>query len=103
LYWKQSPAWTPDKLRERIRKFFGGSEPWVPIIPNQRLINAINDAAEIRPRNKDGWGWIMAQIPVTTQPRDPKDDKIPLMGLATSFLIREYKGKYVLDFEIFHL
>jgi hypothetical protein len=103
LYWTQPPAWTPDKLRQRICSFFGGNEPWVPIIPNQRVINVINDVTEMRPRNKEGWGWVMAQIPVTTQPRAPKDDKIPLMGLATSFFIREHEGKYVLDFEIFHL
>ena len=103
LYWTQPTTWTPEKLKERISHFFGGKEPWVPVIPNQRLIEVINEAAQFQTRNNEGWGWMMAQIPVTTKPQDPKDDKIPLMGLATSFHIREHYGKYVLIHEIFHV
>jgi hypothetical protein len=44
----------------------------------------------------------MAQIPLTTQRGDPKNDEIPLMGLAASFFVREHEGCYVLEFEIFH-
>jgi hypothetical protein len=44
----------------------------------------------------------MAQIPLTTRPADPKDDAIPLMGLASSFFVRELAGRHVLEFEIFH-
>ena len=103
LFWTQPTTWTPDKFKERISRFFGGNEPWVPVIPNQRLIGVINNAAVFQPRNKEGWGWLLAQIPVTTKPQNPKDDQIPLMGLATSFFIREHKGNYVLDLEIFHV
>ena len=45
----------------------------------------------------------MAQVPLTTEPADPKNDEIPLMGLASSFFVRELDGKYVLEFEIFHV
>jgi hypothetical protein len=44
----------------------------------------------------------MAQIPLTTRPSDPKDDEIPLMGLATSFFVRRLDTHGVLEFEIFH-
>jgi hypothetical protein len=45
----------------------------------------------------------MAQVPVTTEPADPRNDEIPLMGVAASFFVRELAGRYVLEFEIFHL
>lgn len=45
----------------------------------------------------------MAQVPVTTEPADPKNDGIPLMDVAASFFVRELSGQYVLEFEIFHL
>jgi hypothetical protein len=44
----------------------------------------------------------MAQIPLTTEPADPKNDEIPLMGLATSFYVRRHHEHYVMEFEIFH-
>ena len=43
------------------------------------------------------------QAPLTTEPSDPKNDEIPLMGLAASFFVREHQGSSVLEFEIFHL
>ena len=103
LHWPKGTSWTPEALRNRITTFFGGDAPWFVVVPNDRLIGVINDAAKFEPRNEDGWGWFMAQIPVTTEPADPKNDKIPLMGLATSFFVREYNRHYVLEFEIFHL
>ena len=45
----------------------------------------------------------MAQIPLTTEPDDPKNDEIPLVGLASSFFVRELDGQYVMEHEIFHL
>lgn len=72
-------------------------------MPNDRLIRAIDDTAEFQPQNRDGRGWFMAQVPVTTEPDDPKNDEIPLMGLASSFFVRELEGLYALEFEIFHL
>ncbi len=69
----------------------------------ERLVGVINDAAEVRPRGEDGSGWLLALVPLTTEPADPKDDKIPLMGLASSFFVREYGGMYVLEFEVFHV
>ena len=102
LYWSHELSWTPDILKERVTTFFGGNAPWSVVIPNERLVNVINGNAEYDPRNKQGRGWLRAQIPLTTQPEDPKHDKLPLMGLATSFFIREYERRYVLEFEIFH-
>ena len=103
LYWTRGTFWTPEELKRRITTFFGGNAPWSVVVPNDRLIGVINDAAEYQPRNRDGWGWFMVQIPLTTEPEDPKNDEIPLMGLASSSFVRQYRGHYVLEFEIFHL
>jgi hypothetical protein len=103
LYWSRETTWTPDKLKERISTFFGGAERWTVVVPNDRLIKVINDASEFQARNEKGSGWLMAQIPLTTKPQDPKRDDIPLMGLATSFFVREHQGHYVMELEIFHL
>jgi hypothetical protein len=88
LYWPNGTSWTPDALKTRITTFFGGSVPWSVVVPNDRLIGVVNDAAEFRPRNGNEWGWFLAQVPVTTEPADPKNDAIPLMGLASSFFVR---------------
>ena len=48
-------------------------------------------------------GWFLAQVPVTTEPADPKDDKISLMGVANSFFVRQFGEYYVLEHEIIHL
>jgi hypothetical protein len=95
----QSPA----VLKIQINTFFGGDAPWSVVVPNARLIGVVNDAAIDQPENEAGWRWLMAQIPLTTEPADPKDDKIPLMGLATSFFVRQYQGQYVFEFDIFHV
>ena len=97
LYWPEGTTWTSAELKKRITTFFGGDDPWSVVIPNDRLVNVINDAAE----HADG--WLMAQVPLTTEPSDPKNDEIPLMGLAASFFVREHQGSYVLEFEIFHV
>src|SRR5262245_38153489 len=102
LHWPRGTWWTPEKLKTRITTFFGGDSPWFVVVPNDRLIGVINDAAEFQPRNEQGWGWFLAQVPLTTEPRNPKDDKIPLMGLASSFFVRRYAEHYILEFEIFH-
>lgn len=102
LYWPQGSSWTPDALRQRVTTFFA-SGPWTVVVPNERLVKVIDDAAQFQPRNAKGWGWLMAQIPVTTEPGDPKRDDIPLMGLATSFFLRERHSHYVMELEIFHL
>jgi hypothetical protein len=96
LYWQKGASFTPDKLKERVTNFFGGDAPWSVVIPNDRLVGVINDAAVYQP------GWFMAQVPLTTEPGDPKNDEILLMGLASSFFVKEVGGQYVLDFEIFH-
>jgi hypothetical protein len=103
LYWPRGLSWTAEALKDRVTTFFGGPAPWKVVIPNDRLVKVINDAAQFAPRNAGGWGWLMAQIPVTTDPKDPKRDDIPLMGLATSFFFREHQSHYVMEFEIFHL
>jgi hypothetical protein len=103
LYWPKGTSFTPKTLKERVTTFYGGDAPWSVVVPNNRLIAVINDAAQFQARGGDGFGWFMAQIPLTTEPADPKNDKIPLMGLASSFFVRERNGAYVLEFEIFHL
>ncbi len=103
LYWPKGTTFTPAKLRERVTTFFGGDASWSVVVPNDRLVGVINDAVEFQPRNREGWGWFRAQVPVTTEPADPKNDEIPLMGMASSFYVRQLVGRYVLEFEIFHL
>jgi hypothetical protein len=103
LAWSQGTTWTAASLKERVTTFFGGPSAWTVVVPNGRLVAQINDAADYAPQNRDGWGWFMAQIPLTTEPSNPKDDQIPLMGLATSFFVRPRDGYYVLELEIFHL
>jgi hypothetical protein len=102
LHWPQGTTWTPEAFQNRITTFFGGDAPWSVVVPNERLIEVINDATKYEPQNQQGWGWFMAHIPLTTEPADPKRDDIPLMGLATSFLVRDVRGCYVLEFEVFH-
>jgi hypothetical protein len=103
LHWPKATTWTPEALKQRITTFWGGPKPLSVVVPNERLVGVINDAAEFQPRNADGWGWFLAQVPVTTEPADPKDDEIPLMGVASSFFVRQFGEQYVLEHEIFHL
>ena len=103
LYWPRGTSWTPEALKSRITTFFGRNETWSVVIPNKRLIGVINDATHYQPKNQKGWGWFMAQIPLTTEPTNPKNDEIPLVGLACSFFVHQYHEHYVLEFEIFHL
>ena len=103
LYWPKGTSFTPETLKERVTRFFGGTAPLAVVVTNDRLIGVISGAAEFHPRNQEGWGWFMAMVPLTTEPADPKNDKIPLMGLASSFFVRKRGEKYVLEFEIFHV
>jgi len=103
LYWPRGTSWTPEELKERVTTFFGGDAPWSVVVPNERLVGVIDDASEFEPGDREGVGWFMAQIPLTTEPEDPKDDEIPLMGLAASFFVRRLHDEYVLEFEIFHV
>jgi hypothetical protein len=73
------------------------------VIPNDRLVRVIDDAAQYEEPRAGGDGWLMAQIPLTTAPGDPKNDDILLVGLATSFFVRKHEKWYVLELEIFHL
>jgi hypothetical protein len=101
LYWDR-PKPDPEAFRESVETFFGGPDPWTVVIPNQRLIDEINSAAEIDVPSTGRPGWFMATIPLTTRPQDPKDDAIPLMGLAVSFFVRDVGRAHVMEFEIFH-
>jgi hypothetical protein len=98
LHWPSGTTWTPADLKDRVETFFGGKEAWSVVIPNDRLIGVIDDAADCQPAS----GWFLAQVPLTTEPADPKSDTIPLMGLAASFFVRPHDGSNVLEFEIFH-
>jgi hypothetical protein len=103
IHWPIATSCTPEVLKDRISSFWGGDKPWSVVVPNARLVGVINDEAEFQPRNAEGWGWFMAQVPVTTEPADPRDDKIPLMGVASSFIVRQFEEHYVLEHEIFHV
>jgi hypothetical protein len=102
IVWPKGSSMTADALKKCVTSFFGGDKPWSVVIPNDRLVNVINERIECEFGIPEGGGWFMGQIPVTTALTDPKDDGILLAGLATSFFVRQYQGCYVLDFEIFH-
>lgn len=61
VQWPKGASLTPERLKERVTTFFGGEAPWSVVVPNDRLIRVINDAAQFQPRNREGWGWFMAQ------------------------------------------
>jgi len=103
ICWPQNSSWTAESLNERVTTFFGGPDPWTVIIPNERLIKVINEATLFRDRNETNPGWLLAQIPLTTDPQESKRDDIFLMGLAASFFFRQIENHYVMEFEIFHL
>lgn len=90
LYWSNGTSWTAEMFKNRVVTFFGGDDAWSVIVPNDRLVGVIDESADFRARGNDEFGWFMAQIPLTTRPADPKDDEIPLMGLATSFFVRPH-------------
>ncbi len=94
--------WEANQLKKRVTTFFGGNDPWSVVIPNDRLIGVIESNMEYSPMDENGRGWFMAQIPLTTEPNDPKADDIPLMGLAVSFIVIDRGEHYELFFEIFH-
>jgi hypothetical protein len=100
LYWQKKPP-KPALFKKSIITFFGETTPLFPVIPNERLIGVINDAVEIEWR--DDGGWAMAMIPLTSDVARAKEDDVHLMGLATSFFLRKFNGRYVLEHEIFHL
>jgi len=97
LYWREPSSWTPEVLKERITRFWGGDAPWTVVVPNDRLIGVINDDAKFE------LGWFMAQVPVTTEPANPKNDEIPLMGIASSFFVRQQGNSNVMEHKIFHV
>ena len=99
LYWDQKP-WEPEALKNKITTFFSKTEPYVPVIPNQRLVNVVNENAETDFGEDGGWG--LAQIPVTNEPENSKQDDVLLMGLAVSFFLRKHLDYYVMEIEIFH-
>lgn len=103
LYWPKGIDWTPASLKNRVTSFFGGDKPWSVVIPNERLTELINQQMKCDLSSADEGSWLMAMIPLTTEPANPKDDRIPLMGLATSFFVRVHRGSYVLELEIFHV
>ncbi len=102
LYWPRGAHWTPEGLKEQITTFFGHDPPWSVVVPNERLVGVLNDLARFEPLDREGVGWFLAHIPLTTEPADPEDDAIHLMGLAASFAVRRIQDVHVLEFIIFH-
>ena len=77
LYWPREVWMTPAGLEETINKFLGNTgDPFIAVIPNQRLIDVVNDGVEIEWRGEGGWA--MAQIPITPKPEKAKDEDVPL-------------------------
>jgi len=96
-----------------IEGFYGGDAPWSVIIPNERLVGVINEAAEVvlagesahgcsDPTHTHNQGWMLCQIPVTNEPERAKEDDVVLMGVAASFVLERHEDGYVMCFEIFH-
>ncbi|WP_165251945.1 hypothetical protein [Paludisphaera soli] len=77
LHWPRETRWTPEGLKKQITTFFGGDRPWSVVVPNERLIGVLNDLAQFEPLDREGVGWFMAHIPLTTEPSNPKDDALP--------------------------
>jgi hypothetical protein len=102
LDWPDGHPWRSEDLKKQITTFFGGPAPWTVIIPNDRLVAIVNEAAEFQPPGSHAYGWFLAHVPVTNSNLDPKDDAIPLQGLATSFFVRSFGEQYAMSIEIFH-
>jgi hypothetical protein len=107
LFWSRPPR-DPEALPRQILAFWEGDRTWHVIVPNDRLIAAVNDAAEVSIPSDPPWGngrvgWGMAQVPVTTEPDRAKADDVPLMGVAVSFFLRDVHGGLALEFEIVHM
>jgi hypothetical protein len=113
LVWPGGRPIDPDGFRQAIEGFHGGDAPWSVIIPNERLIGAINDDAEVELPHADGAccsdsrvhvheGWMCCQIPVTNEPDRAKADDVVLMGVAASFRLVPKDDGYVMCFEMFH-
>jgi hypothetical protein len=45
-------------------------------------------------------GYLVALIPVTTRPQNPKDDEIPLAGVGIEMIVRDVGRGSVLGFGI---
>lgn len=116
LLWPGGRPIDPHGFRRAIEGFFGGDRPWSVVIPNERLVGVINDAAEVAlPMERatqaccddpashgHDQGWMIGQIPVTTEPERAKEDDVVLMGVAASFVLVLREGGYVMCFEMFH-
>ena len=116
LLWPGGRRVDPNGFRQAIEGFFGGDEPWSVIIPNERLVAVINEAAEVElpvehaaraccddPKfHGHGPGWMLCQIPVTNEPQRAKEDDVVLMGVAASFILEAQEDAYVMGFEMFH-
>jgi hypothetical protein len=115
IKWPGGKPIDPSGLRQLIEGFHGGDEPWSVVIPNERLVAVITDGAEVvlpadrpagaccdDPVHGHNQGWMLGQIPVTTEPERAKEDDVVLMGVAASFLLVPQDDGYVMRFEMFH-
>jgi hypothetical protein len=106
LHWDQSPR-DPHALSSQIQRFWGGDRSWHVVVPNDRLVRQVSEAAQfslLNSRRSDGRiAWGLAQVPVTTEPERAKEDDVPVMGVAVSFFLKGVPGGLALEFEIIHV
>jgi hypothetical protein len=106
--WWSGQAPDPEAFTERYRTFWGRNRLWHAVVPNKRLVGVVNEAAEVEFEHFSRWdpahvGWGLAQVPVTPTPAEAKSDTVELMGVATSFFLRQHADGLVLEFEIIHV
>jgi len=108
IRWGEGASMSPEQLEQRIAAFFNESDHMVPIIPNQRLIDLIDEKMEVEwcvdeLSGEQEDGWAMALLPVTHEPHRAKEDDVSLMGIALSFFLVKEGSFHVLEFERFHV
>ncbi len=93
LYWPNGTSLTTEKLKERVTTFFGGDAPWSVVVPSDRLVGVINDAADFQPRNREDRGWFMAQVPVTPSRPIQRTTRSRSWDLPLRSSCRNWSGK----------
>ena len=107
IRWGEGTIMSPEQLEKRIASFFNDADHMVPIIPNQRLLELIDEKMEVEwcvdeISGEEEDGWAMALLPVSPEPHRAREDDVSLMGIAVSFFLVREGAHHVLEFERFH-